>query len=330
LKINDQTGIESRAVVDMWNDPRWHLDDPPAAEVVDTVFRLYGTQLAKAAALKALHDAGIDATSITHIVSVTATSSGSRGYDQLVARELGVPETAERVLLNGIGCAGGLAALRVASNLATAAAYRGQKARVLVVACEICSTQIRGELHAASESKAIGIGPALFSDGASALVLCNSHALSHNSPKRFSVVDWCTQIVPETGQEMSYNVTSHGFQLSLSKNVPSLASTAVKTPFQNMVMKNDDTIPVPHSEFDWALHPGGLAIIKGVQMSLGLPDRALRATSEIYRTRGNTSSVSVLAVLDKIRTLEDRRKDVIACSFGPGLTVEMARLKQFL
>ncbi|QKX61596.1 uncharacterized protein TRUGW13939_08748 [Talaromyces rugulosus] len=330
LKINDQTGIESRAVVDVWNDPRWHFDKPPPAEVIDTVFRVHGTRLAKAAALNALHDAGIDATSITHIVSVTATNSGSPGYDQLVARELGIPETTERVLLNGIGCAGGLAALRVASDLATAATYRGQKARVLVVACEICSIHIRAELHAASESNTIGIGPALFSDGASALVLCNSHALSHTTPRRFAVVDWSTHIVPGTDQEMSYNVTSHGFQLSLSKNVPALASTAVKGPIQNMAMKNDDMNPVPQSEFDWALHPGGSAIITGVQKSLSLPDRALIATNEIYKTRGNTSSVSVLAVLDKIRSLEDRRKNVIACSFGPGLTVEMVHLKQYL
>lgn len=329
LKINEQTGIESRAIVDLWNDPRWHRDDPPTAEEVDAAFRHYGTQLAERAALKALNDSNISPASITHMVAVTATNAGSPGYDQLVARKLGIPATAERVLLSGVGCAGGLAALRVASNLATAAAFRGQEARVLIVACELCSIQIRAELHAASISQNVGIGPALFSDGASALVLCSSKGLNETIPRRFSVVDWRTGITPGTHDEMSYKVTTYGFLLSLSKQVPKLAAVAVQQPFQSLKTAHGMASASP-ADFDWALHPGGLSIIKGVQMSMGLPDYALRASNEIYRTRGNTSSVAVLAVLDKLRSMEEGRQDVIACSFGPGLTIEMALLKRLL
>ncbi|KAB8265387.1 chalcone synthase B [Aspergillus pseudonomiae] len=328
LKINEQTGIEARAVVDIWDDPRWHQDVPPTAEDVDAAFRNYGVQLAKGAALDALNDSHISPSSVTHVVAVTATNAGSPGYDQIVARELGIPPSAERVLLAGVGCAGGLAALRVASNLAIAATLRHQEARILIIACEICSIQIRAELHAASNSHTVGIGPALFGDGAAAMVLCNSYNLCDKIPRRFSVIDWRTCITPKTHQEMSYQVTSNGFLLSLSKQVPKYTATSLQVPFQSLLEENGKEMsPI---DFDWAVHPGGLSIIKGAQMAMNLPDEALTASYDIYRARGNASSVAVLAVLDRLRSMEMRKQDVIACSFGPGLTTEMVLLKRWL
>jgi type III polyketide synthase len=126
---------------------------------------------------------------------------------------------------------------------------------------------------------------------------------------------------------MAYKVTGHGCRLSLSKHVPRLAVGSLQEPFRTLVESNSmqNASPV---DFDWALHPGGIAIIKGTQKAMELPDTALEATNEIYRTRGNASSVAVLAVLDKLRFMEMRKRDVIACSFGPGLTTEMLLLRR--
>jgi predicted naringenin-chalcone synthase len=82
------------------------------------------------------------------------------------------------------------------------------------------------------------------------------------------------------------------------------------------------------ADFDWALHPGGTAIIEGVKSSMCLSEDHLRATGEIYRTRGNSSSPTVLIVLDMLRSMGDGREHVVAASFGPGLSIEMAMLKR--
>ncbi|KAE8168455.1 chalcone synthase B [Aspergillus tamarii] len=327
LKVNGKTGIQSRAMLDVWSDPRWNRDEPPGADEVDEAFRQYGAELAEQAARKALSDSNISPSSITHVVAVTATNAGSPGYDQLVVRRLGIAPTAERILLAGAGCSGGLAALRAASDLAMAASLRGKEARVLVIACEICSIQVRCELHASATYQNGSIGPVLFGDGASALVLCNSHGMAKNAPRLFTIVDRRSEIMPEGFDDMSYRVSRHGFLLKLSKNVPALTAAAVREPFQSLTNANGMGLLSP-SSFDWALHPGGLAIIKGVQKSMDLPDDAVRASNEIYKTRGNTSSVAVLAVLDRLRSMEKGKKDVIACSVGPGLVVEMALLKR--
>ena len=81
-------------------------------------------------------------------------------------------------------------------------------------------------------------------------------------------------------------------------------------------------------DFHWALHPGGLKIIQGVQNVLGLPDHLLSATSNVHKRRGNTSSVSVTAVIDEMRKSEPQVRDVIACSIGPGIFLEMAILRR--
>ena len=79
-------------------------------------------------------------------------------------------------------------------------------------------------------------------------------------------------------------------------------------------------------DFDWALHPGGLSVVKGAEIALGLTEDNLRASYDIYRTRGNTSSVAVLAVLDRLRSMGPGRDNIAAVSFGPGLMVEMAAI----
>lgn len=81
------------------------------------------------------------------------------------------------------------------------------------------------------------------------------------------------------------------------------------------------------ADFDWAVHPGGQAILDGARDVMGwLPDQ-LRASQEVYCTRGNASSPTVLIVLDKLRRAEGREQ-VVATSFGPWLSIEMAMLRR--
>ena len=110
-----------------------------------------------------------------------------------------------------------------------------------------------------------------------------------------------------------------------------MAADAVKSQFETILCNSTQTnskVALHPQDFDWALHPGGKAIIEEVKTAMKLSEDHLRATQRIYRTRGNASSVAVLAVLDNLRTMGKGRDDVLACSFGPGLTIEMARLRR--
>lgn len=82
------------------------------------------------------------------------------------------------------------------------------------------------------------------------------------------------------------------------------------------------------SDFDWALHPGGSTIITGVEQAMNLTPEHMRASYEIYINYGNSSSATVISVMDKLRRMGEGRANVVACAFGPGITLEMMVLRR--
>jgi type III polyketide synthase len=155
-------------------------------------------------------EAGVSGADVTHLVAVTCTDQGSPGYDLLVSEKLRLLPSVQRTLLNGVGCAGGLSALRTAADLATAESHKKRPARILVVACEICSIFLRAELQAASLDDNLHIAPTLFSDAAAALVVCNDCALEENTMPIYELESWSSMVVPGTRDFLSYEITSNG------------------------------------------------------------------------------------------------------------------------
>lgn len=111
-----------------------------------------------------------------------------------------------------------------------------------------------------------------------------------------------------------------------------MASAAVSPAFQDLIK----SIPELHqngkmptaAEFDWALHPGGSTIITGVEQAMNLTQEHLRASYEIYVNHGNSSSATIMAVMDRLRNLGEGRENVVACAFGPGISLEMMVLRR--
>ena len=118
----------------------------------------------------------------------------------------------------------------------------------------------------------------------------------------------------------------------LTPRVPALAAAAVTPSFQDLVksipaLRMNGNSPAA-SDFDWALHPGGSTIITGVEQAMNLTVEHLRASYEIYMTYGNSSSATIMAVMDRLRNLGGGREKVVACAFGPGISLEMMILRR--
>lgn len=283
---------------------------------------------------QALKEWGGPRNTITHTVAVTCTNQGNPGYDLLVARRLGIAYTAQRTLLHGVGCAGGLAILRTAADIACGAAARGQPARVLAFACELCTPILSRELAEAEACEDLGqlsIGAALFGDGAGAFILCNEYGIPEGGRPGdgglFRLWEWGNETIPDTLKHMSFYADPKGYRAVLTRDVPMSTTQAVRPLFERLLPTFRQKTGLDGTDildFDWALHPGGQAIISGAQELLGLTDDQLRATKKIYKTRGNCSSAAVLMVLDSLRNMGYGKDAVVATSFGPGLCIEMA------
>lgn len=166
-------------------------------------------------------EAKISAEDITHTVAVTCTSTGIPGYDLLVDQSLGLSPAVDRTLLHGVGCAGGLAIMRAAAQLADGASFRGRPACILAFACELSSPNFRHELEEAqrcTDLTSLGIAAALFSDAAAAFVLCNDLAMESRPKTRpiFDLVEWGHATIPKTVQHVGFYPEPEGKQRILT------------------------------------------------------------------------------------------------------------------
>lgn len=334
IQLNRKTQIQSRqSVLDITS---WTADDavPPPIDELSRMYRRLGVDLAAAASTKAMQDANVVPADITHVVAVTCTDQGNPGFELLVCKQLKLQPTVQRVLLHGVGCAGGLSALRTAADIAAAETYKGRVARVLVVACELCSLFLKAELHAANQDETLHVAPALFSDAAAAIVVCNSLAMEKHQEPLFQLLEWGSLTVPGSLDHMSYCIQPDGMIATITKDVPIKAVGAIQPILDhlraaaNRSPKENEWTQLKPSEFDWALHPGGAAILQGAQQALQLSNSHLHASRNIYHSYGNSSSPTVLIVLEELQKMAHGRDHVVAASFGPGMMIEMCVMKR--
>ena len=123
-----------------------------------------------------------------------------------------------------------------------------------------------------------------------------------------------------------------GWKVVLTPQVPVRCSKAVAPAFEHLIstipsIKNSKQSSTA-ADFDWALHPGGSTIITGVQKALNVTEEHLRASYETYMSHGNSSSATIMAVLNKLRSIPGGKDNTIACAFGPGISLELIVLKR--
>ncbi|KAB5566419.1 chalcone and stilbene synthase domain-containing protein [Coniochaeta sp. 2T2.1] len=342
LAINRFTGIDARSSIGTPDHPSVNAPKAPTISDLHELFMSDGLPLAVSAARKAMLEAGLAAREVTHVVSTTCTDSANPGYDHFVAKELGLRSDVERVLLHGIGCSGGLAALRTAANLALGHKARGKAARVLVLAMEISTTMVRSELDSVDELQETRIGVALFSDCASAVVLSNGVGEEEGGrrPGVYELLGWENRIIPDTEGDLGFDVHPQGWKVVLSPRVPGLARDVVRPTYEALIADLpalSEGYEQP-KDFDWAMHPGGATILTGAEKALEISAEHMRASYDTYINHGNSSSATIFSVLDRLRGKDmdalapgGRAKDyVVGCAFGPGITVEMCMLKRNL
>ncbi|KIW65589.1 hypothetical protein PV04_07835 [Phialophora macrospora] len=330
LRINEYTGIDTRSAIGTIDHPIANAPDPPTIAELCDLFLDHGVKLSIEACRKAIKQWGGDLSEITHVVATTCTNSANPGYDHYVIKGLGLNQSVEKVLLHGVGCSGGLGALRTAANIALGSSFRRKPARILVFACEISSTLVRSELESIHKDQEVRVGVALFSDCASAVVLGNGFSDRFDEEPILELLGWDHRIIEDTEKDLGFDVDPIGWKVVLTQRVPKLASAAVPPMFEDLVGSIPELVDqgkFKASEYDWALHPGGSTVISGVERAMKLRPELLRASYEIYITHGNSSSATIFSVMNRLLEGETT-EHIVGCAFGPGIAVEMMMFKR--
>jgi predicted naringenin-chalcone synthase len=264
--------------------------------------------LAVQASRKALAQSELPACAITHLVTVSCTGFCAPGVDRVLITALGLSPTVGRTHVGYMGCHGALNGLRVAR------AFTGAEpdARVLLCAVELCSLHY----HYGWDPQKV-IANALFADGAAAVVggpACSA------PPRAWQAAACGSCLIPDSTDAMAWTVSDHGFEMTLSKQVPGLIARHLRPWLQSWLARNDIALSAVGS---WAVHPGGPRILEAAEEGLGLPRAATAVSRQVYAEYGNMSSPTVLFILDRLRAA-DAPRPCVALAFGPGLVAEAA------
>ncbi len=270
-------------------------------------YRELAPALFVAAARDAVDRAGVDPSRVTHLVTVSCTGFTQPGPDIDVVDQLGLPAGVFRHHIGFMGCCAAFPALRIAAAFADA----DPDAVVLVVCAELCTLHVR-----ASDDPDQIVANSVFGDGAAAVVV------TAGGPG-LRIERFATATVPEGASEMAWNIGDEGFEMVLSTAVPKLVGVHVPAAVRGLLGEGETPADLPV----WAVHPGGRAILDRTQDALALPDAAVASSRNVLRDHGNMSSATVLFVLrDALEHGVPDGSSVAAVAFGPGLTVESARL----
>ena len=318
-----RTGIRTRGSVLLDVDADQNLVSPfypPATDPSDAGpttaqrsdrYAAEAPELAEKAARQALRDAGVQAGSVTHLVTVSCTGFSAPGIDIALIDRLGLPAGTQRVQIGFMGCHGAINGLRAANGLIAA----DPDAIVLMCCVELCSLHYQY----GQETDQVLSG-ALFADGAAAVVLGRA---SDRQRSRGSVLDTGSYLIPASRDAMSWKIGNHGYVMTLSAQVPGYIESCLPGVLCNWLSRVGESVA---SIGGWAVHPGGTRILSAVETALDLESHALQTSRDVLAAHGNMSSATMVFILARFAQ-ENLPKPWLMLGFGPGLEVELALIR---
>jgi len=190
------------------------------------------------------------------------------------------------------------------------------------VSVELCSLT----LQKADPSIANLVASGLFGDGAAAVVLAGAERAVPGGPRGPRVVATRSVFYPDTERVMGWDVTSDGFQVVLSGDVPEVVRRFVRADVERFLADQGLALSDVGS---WVCHPGGPKVLRAFEEALELRDGELQVTWDSLARVGNLSSASVLLVLGD--TMAERRPPPgtwgLLLALGPGFCSELVLLR---
>lgn len=303
--VFDNAGIRTRRGV---RPIEWYLEDRGWPERT-AVFLEGAGELFCAAARDAIDQAGLTPDEIDTIVTVSSTGIAAPSLEARAAIRMGFRADVERIPIFGLGCAGGVSGLAIASRLAQAR----PGTNVLLVAVEICTLAFRLD----KLTKANIVATALFADGAAACVLrAGEGGLAEIEAS-------AEHLWPDTLGIMGWDVDPQGFGVIFDRDIPPFAEKHFEPAMAAMLGKAG----LASEDVDrFVFHPGGVKVLQALESALWLGQGALDHERDVLSECGNMSAPTALFVLKRVvdAGLPDR---IALGALGPGFTASCVTMR---
>jgi predicted naringenin-chalcone synthase len=266
--------------------------------------------LGKEATSAALAASGVSNGEIGLFVVCSCTGYVTPGLDILLARDLGLSPSAQRLFVGHMGCYAALPGLGTVSDFVAA------RARPALLLCtELTSLHVQPPT---AEPQQI-VAHALFSDAAAAVVVVPGGTSGVPVPGGYTVTEVASVTDTATADQMTWDVTDLGFRMGLSAQVPDVLAVHVGPLVAELLERQGLTM----ADIDgWAVHPGGPRILDVVARELGLTEAQMAPSRGGLAEHGNCSSATILLIVDALmRRSPVPPRRLVALAFGPGLTL---------
>ena len=296
--VFDNAGIGQRHIVapHEWylHGHGWHDRNAVYLEAAENLF--------VEAATAAIEKAGLTAGEIDGVVMVSTTGIATPSLEARAAQRVGFRDDIRRVPVFGLGCAGGVNGLSLASRLA-----RADPGSIwLFATVETCSISIQLD----SDDPAAVVATALFGDGAAAAIVTTGE---HQLPK---IMGSAEKLWPDTLRIMGWEVEDSGLAVVFDRAIPPFIEAELANAVDEMCAR----MGIARDDIGrFCSHPGGVKVIDAIETALHLPQGELNLEREVLHDYGNMSAPTVLFVLERLleRGLPDR---TMMTAFGPGFT----------
>lgn len=301
LPVFDNTQIKNRYLA---QPPDWY-GRPHTFTETNALYEQVALELALTAARRAMQQAATPPEEIGMIVFVSTTGIATPSLDAKLIQRLGLSKHTSRLPVWGLGCAGGVAGMARAAELARS--YPDQA--VLLVAVELCSLTFQYN----DRSKANLIATSLFGDGAAAAVV----KTTGNGPELLSSY---STLFENSEDVMGWDLVPTGLRVRFSRHIPVIIDRHLAD------LRSDacnhwgiDLGALRH----YVAHPGGAKVLASYIESLGLSADDLKHAFEVLGCYGNMSSASVLFVLERFLASQPRTDEYgMMLALGPGFSAE--------
>jgi alkylresorcinol/alkylpyrone synthase len=262
----------------------------------------------------ALETAGLEPADIDHLFFVTTTGIATPSIDASLINRLKLRSDVKRTPIFGLGCLGGTAGIARAADYLRA--FPDHVAVVLSI--ELCSLTLQREDFSIPNIIASG----LFGDGAAAAVLAGGNK-KLDGPRILANRSF---FYPDTEYVMGWDITSEGFGVVLSADVPKVVHENIGANVRQFLA---DCGLEKEQITSYVCHPGGPKVLQAFQDALDLPREALAFTWDSLQREGNLSSASVLMVLrDTMQNAPPPKGSYgLMLAMGPGFCSEIVLLQ---
>lgn len=241
----------------------------------------------------------------------------------LLANALELRPSIVSYTLGDMGCSAGVASVDLAVRLLRA---EQRPKRALVVSLEPVSN-----LFEHSDDPGAIVGNTLFGEGCAAVAVS-----SHREPALWRIDGGVRVLMTNDDSKNAITLApgETGPMIQLSKEIPAVAGQAITenlkrlvpsllTPAEKLQFLATRKVPRWQKHIDrWAVHPGGIQVLRALQKHLKLSDADLGPSYRVFEERSNMSSPSCFYALQNIEKAGPKQGErALVMSFGSGFKV---------